>query len=261
MSLRVPQRFYVRVPQLPQRGRGTYTRTATSEPHDVDEVDGSQAGAFWFGCWNFLFHRQEIRRRRRVAAAIETCEFYRDRIESQKRELESGIDSCSLAVQQHVKAKNTYEAMSKLRQKKQKNTQLVKLQTHLDDLDRKLIALNELLTTQDVIKAVRTVAVAMEGIDVSGSRRTIETASETILECSDEVNEMTDALDTHQQLSMTGDEEALVEELEAMMNASNTRPHPPSCVEDLLESLPGIEASFPTSDTNCEPTRPVAMLG
>lgn len=232
--LRMPNGFF------PKRiSRGKYVRAATDEAKCETPVSHQRSWPRWLGdCWYFLWNGKEIRRRQKVAAAIEECQRSKKAFEQQVATLSAEVDSYTIAIQHLVKSKETEKALSKLRLKKQKLLSVKKFRSHIDEMDRKLLALNELLSDQDVVRAVQSVAVAMAELDVSKDLDVLDDSSNTIVECQDDIRELSDAVNEMQQFSLTDDEEALVKELELLMGDGDSPPPSVGKMEIVLPTVP-----------------------
>ena len=211
VPLRLPTRFL-------RTTQPRYAPVALAEG-ETTPAPTPHLGDRFMGMVHWMCNYREYTRQRQITRAIAVLESTQTRLSEQaeKLDVELGIlqhDMETLHSQNRKK-----EAVSKLKQWKLRKVRYARVASQLVETEQQLAMLNELRDNQDVVSAVRSVAVAMKGLHVQSTVEEVDDATAIIEEASDDVRELTQSLTrSHPE---EHDNEALLRELDAVVNGDD----------------------------------------
>ena len=193
-------------------------------------------------CANSIINRKEIHRTRKINGAIAQCEAAKLSLEKKQDALGLKMDQHRVQIRTMLKQGHKTMAKQKLRQLKLYEQKEKRIQVQHEDMDRKIMILNDLLVDSDVTNVIKNVAGAMETLDVDQQLSDLDAADASISEALSDASELSQRLEDSARLNQPFDfDEA---ELEAELAVFQGPPTDPPGEQGVVE-LP----SFPIAPT------------
>jgi hypothetical protein len=159
--------------------------------------------------------------------ACESVSATKDKLSSELDRVEIKLTALSVDAAKRAKAKDRTGARRALLRRKPLLRQASRLQKRIFDFDQKLMVMNELLSNEDIVHVVQTVAKAMRGMNVSADIDRVEDANHAFQELDDDAKELSECLEVPNYGDDGDDDLELEKELDALMMGGGSPPGPP----------------------------------
>lgn len=224
-GLKLPTRF------LGSR-RGSYKVVPPDEGAAPATTDGVAQSLM--SCLEAVWSHRRRSRDRKYALAVAAIQEALETLEAQRVVAQEKLDVCSAAAIKAYREKDGAACKRALRRQKRLKLVVRGLEDYAFDLERKIDMLTELRTNRDVLDVVKNVGLAVSNVEVDGTLREAESATETLDVASDALTELTQFMRDSASRGVEDDDDALLLEL------AETLDDPPDdpVGEALTQSLP-----------------------